>query len=91
MLFDQQYWLNYGFITCGLFFKHGKKNIDQIEANLIEHGFNIFSHGQPDQIVYYVRANLPANHTALNYYVILTIALREKNMYHKRCSNQIYI
>ena len=49
-------------------------NIDQTEANLIEQGFNIVGHGQPDQIVNYVSANLPANHPALNYYMIHTIA-----------------
>ena len=37
-------------------------NIDQMEGNLIEQRFNIFGHGQPDQIVNYVRENLPTNH-----------------------------
>ena len=40
-------------------------NINQSEANLIEQGFNTFGHGQPDQIVNYVRANLQDNHPAL--------------------------
>ena len=55
-------------------------NIDQTEANLIEQGFNIFGHGQPDQIVNYVRANLPANHPALIYYMIRTSAQRKKRV-----------
>ena len=55
-------------------------NFDQTEGNLIEQGFNIFGHGQPDQIVNYVRANLPANHPALNYYMILPIAQRKKRV-----------
>ena len=62
-------------------------NIDQTEANLIEQGFNIFGHGQPDQIVNYVRANLPANHPALIYYIIHTIAQRKQSVIlpkHKR-------
>ena len=42
-------------------------NIDQIEGNLIDQEFNIFCHGQPDQIVNYVKANLLADHQALNY------------------------
>ena len=37
-------------------------NIDQTEAHLVEQGFNIFDHGQPDQMVNSVRANLAANH-----------------------------
>ena len=51
-----------GFITVGLLFEHGGKiiNIDQIEANLIEQGFNLFGHGQRDQIVNCV-ANLFIN------------------------------
>ena len=66
-----------GFITCGLLFKHsGKIKFIQTEANLIQQEFNIFGHGQPYQIVNYVRANLPANHPALIYYMIHTIAQR---------------
>ena len=53
-------------------------NIDQTEANLIQQGCNILDRGQPDQIVNYVRAHLPANHPALIYYMIRTIAHREK-------------
>ena len=49
-------------------------NIDKTEANLIEQGFNIFGHGQPNQNVNYVRANLPANHPALIYHMSRTIA-----------------
>ena len=62
-------------------------NIDQADTNLIEQGFDIFSHGQPDQIVNYVRANLPVNHLALIYFMIRTMAQREKHFIlpkHKR-------
>ena len=54
--------------------------IDQTEAILIEQVFNIFGHGQPDQIVNYIRANLPANHPVLIYYIICTIAQRKKSV-----------
>ena len=53
-------------------------NNDQSEANLIKQQFNIFGHGQPDQIVNYVRANLPTIHLAMNYYMIYTIVQRRK-------------
>ena len=59
----------------GLWFHHNvayflnmvRLNIDQTEANLIEQGFNIFGCDQADQIVNYLRANLPGNHPALIY------------------------
>ena len=57
-------------------------NIDHREANLIEHEFNIFGHGQPNKIVNDVRANLAANHAALNYVMISTIAQRKKHLSH---------
>ena len=45
-------------------------NIDQTETNVIEQGFNIHGHGQQDQMMNYVRANLPANHLAIIYDMI---------------------
>ena len=69
-----QYWLVVSSHVAYFLNKVAWLNIDHTEANLIEQGFNIFGHGQPDQIVNYVSANLLATHPAL----IHMIAQREK-------------